>query len=66
MKGFIKLTYTRGETIRFMVSHIVSYSRLNPDEGHTYVETTISISDDYWKVRETPEEIDKLIEEALK
>jgi len=65
MKGFIKLTYRHGETVRFSIAHIVSYLKIE-DASFTYMYTVNQDLSESWDIKETPDEIDKLIEEALK
>lgn len=59
---FIKLNIWRGGLMRIRVSVIECYYK-KPDNDFTRV---YRINDDegYWLVRETPEEIDKLIEDS--
>ncbi len=64
MKGFIKLNATNGE-YRLQISCIAGYWGID-NADYTEHKASITVNNTEIWVKETPEEIDKLIEEALK
>ena len=58
----IKLTTVSDRTLYVNVSHLIAFNA--QDDGSTYI--TMTDEDDFCRVKETPEEIVKLIEFAWK
>lgn len=59
---FIKLTHISGNALYVNVNHLIAFGA--QDGGTTYI--TMTNEDNFCRVKETPEEIVKLIEFAWK